>query len=118
MNTAIMTKAPPKVRWNLPEPPKVRMRDQFADWMRAKNYAQNTIAAYVADVLDFVVFSGKRDPRTLGAPEVQAFLSMLANQRDVTWKTQNQNLCALVLFYEFLGQPVEKRIQSPLEVLG
>lgn len=89
MNTAITAKGSAKVRWNLPEPPKVRMRDQFADWMRAKNYARNTITAYVADVLDFVVFSGKRDPRTLGAPEVQAFLSMLANQRDVTWKIDN-----------------------------
>lgn len=106
MSTAITTIPARKVQWRLPEPPKVRLRDQFADWMRAKNYARNTIAAYVADVLDFVVFSGKRDPRTLGAEEVQAFLSMLANKRDVTWKTQNQNLCALVLFYEFLWQPL------------
>ncbi len=105
MNTAITAESPRKVQWHLPEPPKVRLRDQFADWMRAKNYARTTISAYVADVLDFVLFHGKRDPRTLGATEVQAFLSMLANRRDVTWKTQNQNLCALVLFYEFLGQP-------------
>jgi integron integrase len=106
MNTAITPVPPPKVQWRLPEPPKVRLRDQFAEWMRAKNYAPATVAAYVADVLDFVVFSGKRDPRTLGAAEVQAFLTMLANVRDVTWKTQNQNLCALVLFYQFLDQPL------------
>jgi len=103
----ITTLAPPKAKWNLPEPPKVRLREQFADWMRAKNYARNTIAAYVADVLDFVLFSGKRDPREMGAAEVQRFLTMLAVQRDVSWKTQNQNLCALVLFYDgFLGQPL------------
>lgn len=72
-----------------------------------KNYASKTIAAYVADVLDFVLCSGKRDPRTLGAADVRAFLTMLAVQRDVSWKSQNQNLCALVLFYDgFLEQPL------------
>lgn len=42
----------------------------------------------------------------MGAMEVQQYLTMLAAVRDVTWKTQNQALCALVLFYEFLGQPL------------
>lgn len=75
--------------------------------MRMKNLREATIRAYVADVLDFVLFAGKRDPRTLGAAEVNAFLSMLANVRNVSWKTQNQNLCALVKFYDgFLNQPL------------
>lgn len=75
--------------------------------MRVKNYSPKTIEAYVSDVVDFVVFSGKRDPRTMGAQEVQRFLTMLAVKRDVVWKTQNQNLCALVLFYDgFLQKPL------------
>lgn len=74
--------------------------------MRLKNYSRKTIDAYVADVLDFVMFSGKRDPRTIGEAEVRAFLTMLAVKRDVSWKTQNQNLCALVLFYKFLERPL------------
>jgi integron integrase len=106
MNATQTADSPRNVQWRIPEPPKRRMREDFADWMRAKNYARTTINAYVADVLDFVLFNGKRDPREMGAPEVQRFLSMLANQRNVTWKTQNQNLCALVLFYEFLGAPL------------
>ncbi len=106
MNTTITANAPAKRQWALPEPPKRRLRDEFADWMRVRNYARNTISSYVADVLDFVLFSGKRDPREMGALEVQKFLTMLAVKRDVTWKTQNQNLCALVLFYGFLGQPL------------
>ena len=89
MNTTLTAGLPRKVHWQLPEPPKQRLRDQFADWMRTKNYARATITAYVSDVLDFVLFSGKRDPRTLGSAEVQAFLTMLATKRDVTWKTQN-----------------------------
>lgn len=106
MNTTITTVSSQKVQWRIPEPPKRRLREDFADWMRVKNYARNTIQAYVADVLDFIVFSGKRDPRTLGAAEVSAFLTMLAVRRNVSWKTQNQNLCALVLFYNFLGLPL------------
>lgn len=83
------------------------MREQFADWMRMKNYKPATIDAYVANVLDFVVSSGRRDPKAMGPQEVQRFLTMLAVERDVTWKTQNQNLCALVLFYDgFLEQPL------------
>ena len=75
--------------------------------MRMKNYRDNTIRDYVSDVLDFVVFNGKRDPRMMGAAEVQKFLTMLAVNRNVSWKTQNQNLCALVKFYDgFLNQPL------------
>lgn len=106
MNTTLTSGIPGKVQWRLPEPPRRRLRDEFAGWMRVKNYSPRTISAYVANVLDFVVFSGRRDPRTLGAAEVAAFLTMLATRRDVSWKTQNQNLCALVLFYNFLGQPL------------
>lgn len=75
--------------------------------MRLKNYSPKTVSAYLSNVLDFVLFSGKRDPRELGVDEVRAFLTMLAVKRDVSWKTQNQNLCALVLFYDgFLNQPL------------
>lgn len=107
MNTVVNTGSPGKAKWPIPEPPKRRLRDEFSDWLRMKNYRDATISAYVADVLDFVLFHGKRDPRELGAPHVQQFLTMLAAARDVSWKTQNQNLCALVKFYDgFLGQPL------------
>lgn len=107
MNAILPSGSPRKAKWNLPDPPKQRLRDQFADWLRAKNYARQTISSYVADVLDFVLFHGKRDPKTMGAPEVQQFLTMMAVKRDVSWKTQNQNLCALAKFYNgFLEQPL------------
>ena len=68
---------------------------------------RSTIPQYVANVLHFVMFNGKRDPRMMGRDEVRAFLSHLANDHNVAWKTQNQNLCALVLFYDgFLKQPL------------
>jgi hypothetical protein len=91
MNTALTTGQPGKAKWNLPEPPKRRLREQFADWLRTRNYRPATIAAYVSNVLDYVLFHGKRDPHEMGAREVQEFLTMLAVKWNVSWKTQNDN---------------------------
>jgi hypothetical protein len=65
MNTSVMTGAAGKAKWALPLPlpPKRRLRDEFSDWLRTRNYRPATISAYVSCVLDFVVASGKRDPR-------------------------------------------------------
>ena len=75
--------------------------------MTLKGKSEQTRADYLKCVLEFVVYSGKRDPRTLGNPEVKAFLTHLAADRHVSWKTQGKYLCALVLFYDhFLKQPL------------
>ncbi|MBK7581925.1 MAG: phage integrase N-terminal SAM-like domain-containing protein [Myxococcales bacterium] len=50
----------------------------------------------------------RRDPRTVGAPAVSAFLSHLATDRDVAASTQNQALAALLFLYgEVLGIQLE-----------
>jgi site-specific recombinase XerD len=88
------------------EKPK-RLREQFREWMVFHHYSPRTIETYIGCVYAFVVWSGKRDPLTLGAKEVNAFLSHLANDHHVTAKTQTQNLCALVRFYDgCLGKPL------------
>jgi integrase len=49
-------------------------------------------------------FHGRKDPATLGATHVTAFLSALATERRVAASTQNQALAALLFFYrELLG---------------
>lgn len=98
---AVLTATPPR-KANSP-----RLRDEFSDFMRLRHYSPKTIFAYVQDVRAFVIWNGKRDPRTLGREEVRRFLTHLAVDKNVSWKTQNQNLCALVLFYDqFLKQPL------------
>lgn len=88
------------------EKPK-RLRDQFREWLVFHHYSPRTADAYIARVLDFVMWSGRRDPMTMGGAEVNAFLSHLANERRVTAKTQTQVLCALVRFYDgCLGKPL------------
>ncbi|WP_082454236.1 site-specific integrase [Thiomonas bhubaneswarensis] len=59
-------------------------------------YSLRTEEAYRYWVRFFVRWSGRggsmRHPRDMGAPEVQKFLSMLANERQVSASTHNQAL--------------------------
>ncbi len=51
-----------------------------------------------------MLWSGKRHPLDMGAPEIGAFLSYLATQREVSASTQRQALAALLFLYrEALG---------------
>lgn len=89
------------------EPKPKRLSERFREWMVFHHYSPRTVDTYIGCVRSFVIWNGKRDPQTMGAPEANAFLSHLANDLHVTAKTQTQNLCALVRFYDgCLGQPL------------
>jgi integrase len=52
----------------------------------------------------FIRFHALRHPREMGAAEIEAFLSHLANERDVSSTTHNQAFSALLFLYgEVLG---------------
>ena len=75
--------------------------------VRARHYSPRTEQAYVAWVRRFVVFHGRRHPADLGASEVQAFLTYLAERGRVSAATQNQAAAALLFLYEsVLGRPL------------
>ncbi len=67
--------------------------------LRAGHYSPRTEEAYVGWIRRFVRFHGHRHPRTLGEPEVTAFLSSLAVHGRVAASTQNQALSALLFLY-------------------
>jgi len=84
-----------------------RLLEQVRDAIRRRHYSHRTEQSYVHWIKRFIFFSGKRHPRDLGAPEVTAFLSHLARDRDVAAATQNQALAALLFLYkEVLAQPL------------
>ena len=94
------------IKPQIAEQPK-RLSVLFREWMVTHHYSPRTVDTYIGCVAAFVRFHQCRDPQTLGGPEVNAFLSHLANTVHVTAKTQTQNLCALVRFYDgFLQQPL------------
>jgi len=101
MNTPIdPTNAPPALP-SAPgkSPPEPRLLDQVRAQIRLRHYSIRTESQYVQWVKRFVLFHGKRHPREMGAPEVEAFLSHLAVEGHVASATQNQALSALLFLY-------------------
>ena len=81
-----------------PKPP--RLLDQVRDKLRKLHYSPRTEEAYVGWIKRFIWFHGKRHPKDMAEPEVEAFLSNLATQRGVSASTQNQALCSLLFLYK------------------
>jgi integron integrase len=75
--------------------------------IQTRHYSRRTGQAYLHWIKRFIVFTGKRHPRELGAAEVTAFLTHLAVDCRVAAATQNQALAALLFLYkEVLGEPL------------
>lgn len=82
----------------MPQPP-VRLLDQLRHTLRRKHYSIHTEKAYVDWVRRFILFHHKRHPKDMGGPEIEAFLTHLAVNRNVAASTQNQALSALLFLY-------------------
>jgi integron integrase len=76
-----------------------KLIDQVRAAIRLRHDSPRTEEAYVSWIRRFLVFHGLRHPRELGAGEVTAFVSSLA-QRGVSASTQNQALSAVVFLFE------------------
>lgn len=82
-----------------------RLLDQVRECVRYRHYSLRTEEAYVYWVRAYVRWSGLRHPRELGPEQLQAFLSHLAVDRQVSASTHKQALSALLFLYrEVLGQ--------------
>ena len=77
-----------------------RLLEQVVDRLRVKHYSLRTEKSYVDWIKRFIWFHGKRHPKEMGAPEVEAFLSHLAVERNVSASTQNQAKSALLFLYK------------------
>jgi integron integrase len=79
------------------DPP--RFLDQVRDAVRTRHYSRRTEDAYLGWTKRFILFHRKRHPAAMGADEVNAFLSHLAVEGNVSASTQAQALSALVFLY-------------------
>jgi integron integrase len=77
----------------------VKVLDQLRERIRYMHYSIRTEETYVYWVRLFIRFHGCRHPSSLGGAEVEAFLSWLANTRQVAVSTHKQALAALLFFY-------------------
>jgi integron integrase len=73
--------------------------------MRLKHLSPRTEEAYLTWMRRYYDFHGRKDPASLGADHLTAFLNSLATQRRAAASTQNQALAALIFLYrEVLGR--------------
>ena len=105
-----------------------KLLDRMVAAIRVKHYSLATERTYVHWVKRFIFFHGKRHPADMGAAEVEAFLSALATELEVSASTQNQAMHAILFLYkEVLGvklpwldgitrAKVSKRLPSVLTV--
>jgi integron integrase len=83
----------------------VRLLDQVRERVRLLHYSRRTEQAYVQWCRAFIRFHHLQHPRDLGGPEVEAFLSWLADERRAAPATHKQALSALLFLYgKVLGQ--------------
>lgn len=86
-----------------------RFLDQLRGYIRTQGLALKTEKTYIHWVIRYIRFHGLKHPETMGAAEVEAFLSHLSLRRNVSQSTQRTALNALVFLYNrFLGRPLGK----------
>ena len=67
-----------------------RLLDRLRTEIRTRHCSIRTESAYVDWAKRFIYFHNKRHPQDMAAPEVGAFLSYLATERNVSAATQSQ----------------------------
>ena len=88
--------------------PKLKFMEQCRETMRFHRLALRSEEAYLQWIKRFIFFHGKRHPKEMGEPEVEAFLTHLAAERNVSASTQNQALGALLFMYQqVLGRELD-----------
>jgi len=80
---------------------------QMSAALRARHYSRRTEQAYCLWVRRFIRFHGVPHPADMAEPEINAFLTHLAVDEQVSASTQTQALCALLFLYRHvLGREV------------
>lgn len=64
-----------------------KLLDQLRDALRAKHYSYRTEQTYLDWCKRFILYHKKRHPAQMGAPQIQAFITHLAIDRNVAAST-------------------------------
>ena len=89
------------------DPPPVGARppgliQRYREELQARHYARRTVDTYEQWLRRFLRFHQLHHPREMGSDEVNAFLTHLAVEGQVSASTQNQALSALLFLYREL----------------
>ena len=75
---------------------------RYRELLQTRHYARRTVKTYEQWLRRYLRFHGLRHPREMGSAEVNAFLTHLAVEEQVSASTQNQALAALLFLYRDL----------------
>jgi len=81
-----------------------KLLDQMRAAIRLKHYSYRAEESYVDWARRFILFHNKRHPKDMSAEEIQAFITYLAIQRQLSASTQNQALSAIIFLYRHVLQ--------------
>lgn len=81
---------------------KPRLIPLVRNTLRARHYSRRTEEAYIGWIKRFIFFHNTRHPASMGGDEVNAFLTSLAVDGNVSAATQNQALSALLFLYRYV----------------
>ena len=93
----------------------VKLLDEMRRTMRRQHYSIRTERSYCSWVKRYILFHKMRSRGDLedGEKKIEAFLTHLAMNLDVSPSTQNQAMNALVFLYKHvLKQPLDKEINT------
>jgi len=82
------------------QPSGPRLLDLVRARMRRLGMARRTELAYIGWIRRYIRYHNMRHPRDMGKPELEQFLTSLAVERNVSSRTQNQALSALLFLYK------------------
>jgi integron integrase len=108
----VTTKPTPPVPASRPAmPPVSPLRKKTIDMLETKHYSPRTRDTYIMWLERFFHYHHGRNPLTLTEADINAFLTALAVDIEVSASTQNQALAAIIFFYRFV-------LERPLDELG
>lgn len=91
----------------------MKLLEQFRNVVRRIHYSIRTEESYSSWIKRYIAFHEMKHPRQMGKTEIEAFLTYLADQRNVSASTQNQAFSALLFLYkEVLGIELEVGINA------
>jgi len=93
---------------------KKKLLDQVREQIRVRHYSMKTERTYIGWIKRYIFFHQKKHPLDMGKTEIEAFLTHLAVERNVSATTQNQAFNALLFLYtQVLGIPLkDQNIQA------
>jgi integron integrase len=93
--------------------PPTRLLDLVREQIRLRHYSIRTEQAYVSWIKRYILFHDKKHPKDMDKAEIEAFLTYLAKDLNVSSSTQNQAFNALLFLYnQVLHKSLDDKINA------